>query len=298
MPEPGSEPVSAEPAATTRPVDPIRAIDRARSLSRILDLIVDCASPEAARVALLLVRGRELHAWRFIGFGLKLDQGSDTVIPIDHSGIIADLLRAGNGASSRSGSDCESPSFARLPQGRMLFAALLSVGGEPVAVLYADAGIDDERQVLRPATLKIVAQHGARCLESMVALRSMELSIPSHFYISRSGLSGTVTQAPERRAFGTEGAADTGGEESEEHYAARLYARLLASDIKLNHEAEVVAGRRERDLASRLGGEIARARLLYEERVPSHIRRVTDYLDAQLVSILAGEDASLLQKRP
>ena len=52
-------------------------------------------------------------------------------------------------------------------------------------------------------------------------------------------------------------------DESEDPEAARRYARLLISDIKLSHESAVLAGRRERDLVARLGGEIARARVLY-----------------------------------
>ncbi len=49
-------------------------------------------------------------------------------------------------------------------------------------------------------------------------------------------------------------------------------ARLLVSEIKLYHEAAVAAGRREGDLGRRLNGEIARARQLYEQRVPQRVR--------------------------
>ena len=49
---------------------------------------------------------------------------------------------------------------------------------------------------------------------------------------------------------------------------ARRYARLLVSEIRLYHETAVIDGRRDRDLATRLGGEIARARVMYEQRVP------------------------------
>ena len=49
--------------------------------------------------------------------------------------------------------------------------------------------------------------------------------------------------------------------------------RLLVSEIKLYHEAAVIAGRRERDLATRLGTEIARARVLQRQRVAASVRR-------------------------
>jgi hypothetical protein len=76
--------------------------------------------------------------------------------------------------------------------------------------------------------------------------------------------------------------------------AAHRYARLLVSEIKLYSAAEVEAGRRERDLAARLGVQIARARVSYEERIPSGARGVPDYFDEELVRTLADGDRTLL----
>jgi hypothetical protein len=78
----------------------------------------------------------------------------------------------------------------------------------------------------------------------------------------------------------------------EEDTSARRYARLLVSEIKLYHETAVVEGRRDRDLASRLGGEVARARVMYEQRVPAHVRARTDYFKDELVRTLADGDAA------
>jgi hypothetical protein len=83
------------------------------------------------------------------------------------------------------------------------------------------------------------------------------------------------------------------GEEADS--SARRYAKLLVSEIKLYHEAAVVAGRRDRDLATRLGGEISRARVLYEQRVPAAIRDRADYFRDELVRTLANGDATLLR---
>jgi hypothetical protein len=88
-------------------------------------------------------------------------------------------------------------------------------------------------------------------------------------------------------------AADPG----EEHLAAQRYARLLVSEIKLYHEQEVIEGRRDRDLATRLGREIARARVMYEARVAPHVRERTDHFHDELVRTLAGGDPSLLELR-
>jgi hypothetical protein len=70
---------------------------------------------------------------------------------------------------------------------------------------------------------------------------------------------------------------------------------LLVSEIKLYHEPEVAAGRRERDLAVRLGGEIAHARALYEQRVPRETRAAADFFHQELVRTLADGDEALLK---
>ena len=86
-------------------------------------------------------------------------------------------------------------------------------------------------------------------------------------------------------------------ESADQHAAARRYARLLVSEIKLYHEPQVAEGRRERDLTTRLGGEIARVRALYEQRVPVEIRKSTDYVHEELIRTLADGDASLLEAK-
>jgi hypothetical protein len=86
-------------------------------------------------------------------------------------------------------------------------------------------------------------------------------------------------------------------ESADQHAAARRYARLLVSEIKLYHEPQVAEGRRERDLATRLGGEIARVRTLYEQRVPAEVRENTDYVHEELIRTLADGDASLLEAK-
>jgi len=101
---------------------------------------------------------------------------------------------------------------------------------------------------------------------------------------------GTATDQPD--IAGPRGRLDDDPEDDTD--SARRYARLLVSEIKLYHEAAVIAGRRERDLATRLATEIARARVLYEQRVAASVREGTDYFQAELVRTLANGDANLL----
>jgi len=141
--------------------------------------------------------------------------------------------------------------------------ALTMSDGEPFGVqLYAEGG--------SRKALEILASHAARCLESITAFKTA-------------------------RALARQASGPPDEPVNDEDAAARRYARLLVSEIKLYHEGEVVAGRRERDLASRLGGEIARARVLYDQRVPPHVRQRADFFRDELVRTLADGDSTLLE---
>ena len=150
----------------------------------------------------------------------------------------------------------------------------IAINGQVVAVLHSESSEfrTENSELSSNAALEILARHAARCLESMTAFKA-----------ARAALAHT-------------GDADASDEaNADEDAAARRYARLLVSEIKLYHEPDVVAGRRERDLATRLGGEIARARVLYEQRVPPHIRQRTDYFHDELVRTLANGDPGVLE---
>jgi hypothetical protein len=150
------------------------------------------------------------------------------------------------------------------------------IGGQPVAVLYADQGTPGAEPSAMPNwadTIEVLTRHATRCLEAIVAFQAARL------FTGR-------TEAAAAPGFTTD-----------EDDAARRYARLLVSEIKLYHEAEVAAGRRDRDLVSRIGAEIDRARVLYEQRVRLDLRRQTNYFHAELVRTLADGDATLLDVR-
>jgi hypothetical protein len=80
----------------------------------------------------------------------------------------------------------------------------------------------------------------------------------------------------------------------EEEQAARRYARLLVSEIKLYNEPAVKLGREHADLSRRLAPEIDRARRLYEQRVSEGVPSRAALFDDELVQTLAGGERSLL----
>jgi hypothetical protein len=276
---------SADLGASERLIDAVRAMDRDRSLTEILDSLASCAGRETARVSLLLWQGGKLHGWRFIGFGPAFDAASTIVIPPEESGIIAEAIRTGDAISSDTSGALAAPGFAALPGGREGLAVPVTMNGDVIAVLYADQGTGAEAaprpsSLTWPDAIEILARHAARCLEAATAITALRVLTERPATAARPLSPDTASAAP--------------ASQNDADEMARRYARLLVSEIKLYHEADVVAGRRERDLGTRLGVEIARARVLYDQRVPPSLRDHTDHFHDELVRTLASGDASLL----
>jgi hypothetical protein len=277
---------AADDGGRDRLADAIRSLDRARSLSEILDTLAACAGREAARAAVLVTGDERFTGWRFIGFDDTFANARAITVAAADGHIVASAARSGILAVATGGAETDAahrpPGFAGLPQGAECIAIPIAISGHVVAVLYADQGSapdarphDAEHAAQWRGTLDVLGRHAARCLESIVAMKALRLiDVP--------------------RAIASESAS---ADPADEGAAATRYARLLVSEIRVYHEDDVAAGRRERDLATRLGGEIARARVLYEQRIPPHVRQRDDYFGAELVRMLAGGDASLLEAR-
>jgi hypothetical protein len=146
-------------------------------------------------------------------------------------------------------------------------AAPLLLDGETAAVLYT-ASVESDRDA---RALEGIATFAAAQLGALTAVRTAQ----AHRWIRASS-----------SATGTPGDGD-------DAQAARRYARLLVSEIKLYNENAVNEGRTRRDLSRRLGTEIDRARRLYEERVPSTVAERGRYFQHELIQTLAGGDATL-----
>jgi hypothetical protein len=278
-----------EPAADTDSpsaadlLEHIAAIDRGRSLTETLDALAVAAAFCAPRVAVLLAQGPQLRGWRFIGFGDGFEEPGRIELRRTDAGIIGEAAESGNAISARDGG-LQVPSFATGPQGGRVFACPLVVGGETVAVLYADdgmAGGRDQGQGGDRPDLEILCRFTSRKLEAVAALKTAR-----HL----NGHAAEPTPAGQSQT--------TVDPQSDEDAAARRYAKLLVSEIKLYHEKDVADGRRDRDLMSRLGGEISHARAMYEQRVAAHVRARADHFQDELVRTLAGGDPTLVELEP
>jgi len=275
-----------ELSRAARLVDAIRNLDDARGLSEVLERLVQCSGHEVDRAAVLLVKGKRLSGWRLAGFTPGGPPARSIDLGMEEAGLAGAVVKSGLPASrpSDAATGPGLPPFAAGSGERHAMALPVCVGGEVVAVLYADAPrVDEPSSDARwPAILEVLVRHASRALEAMTVEQAAGLSLPRPMARgSHTAVPGPVEQA-------------AGGDED----AARRYARLLLSEIRMYHEPIVNEGRRSRDLMSRLHGEIERARRLYEARVPESLQARAEYFDQELVRTLAGGDRTLLGSAP
>jgi hypothetical protein len=160
-------------------VNAIRTLDEARGLSEVLERLVERAGDEVDRAAVLLVKGDRLTGWRFTGFAPEAASATSIELSVDDAGLAGDVLRTGAAVSWSSNSEdgARLPSFAGNSDGLHAIALPVCVGGEVVAVLYADAPqVDDPAGDGRwPAVLEVLARHGSRVLEAMTVQKAAGL---------------------------------------------------------------------------------------------------------------------------
>ncbi len=173
---------TAELGASQRLVDGVRALDNAKTLTGVLNALVDAAQREAARTGLLVIGNGVLRGWRLHGFGAAFARAADVTLPLVNNSVIGEAVRTG--AAALHDSSAAQPPIDLPPwgDGRSSIAIPLVIGGETVAVLYGDQGAEIEGgQVLHgPAwreALELLARHAARCLEVSTAIQTIRVLI-------------------------------------------------------------------------------------------------------------------------
>lgn len=277
----------AEMAMVERIADDMRRLDEARSLSDVLERLTDSVANSAPRAAMFIVRGGRAAGWRFAGFPSE-DAPRRLEFSADDGNIVTRAMSVGRPVTTSELPDdgrAGIAPFGTLTRHRAGLAVPIGVGGETVAVLYADDASADTHEAPSawPEIAQILCRHAARCLEVLTVTRAVHTTGPL-----------PPAAPPPRYAPQSRQSAPPSADDDD---SARRYAKLLVSEIKLYHEAAVTQGRRDRNLLERLGSEIERARRLYEDRIPAVTRAREDFFGQELVRTLAGGDQSLLGGR-
>jgi hypothetical protein len=173
-----------EMAGVTRLLESVRGLDGATTLSEVLDALALATAREAARAAVVVLRGERITGWKLSGFGPRDAQPKMIDIPLAESGVIGLAVGAARAVTTRdSQSAAAGPGFEKIPPDRMGLAVPVVVGGRVVAVVYADAVTLDghERPVPSswPELIEVLARHAGRCLEALTVQKTTAPKVTS-----------------------------------------------------------------------------------------------------------------------
>jgi transcriptional regulator with GAF, ATPase, and Fis domain len=133
---------------------------------------------ETSRVAILLVDGYMLRTWEHVGFA---EGKGPTEMPIGAAGTLAAavaLKQTSFVPTVIAGSESAVPAFMRVPAGHTGLVVPLTVGGDVVAVLYADdvaRAVEQEDAPLWTEEVQLLARHAALALENVTSVRTVEV---------------------------------------------------------------------------------------------------------------------------
>lgn len=155
----------------------VRRIDEATSLTGILETLANGAAAQTSRVALMLVDGDVLKPWSIHGFVAGLEPRDTT---IGTSGLLTATvaLKQISFVKPLIAREITTPGFMQVPVGHTGLVVPLIVGGDVVAVLYADdVGTPMEREDAPVWTeeIDLLVRHAAIRLENLTAVRTTEV---------------------------------------------------------------------------------------------------------------------------
>ena len=162
-----------------RVVDGVRRLDRASSLTDVLNALAEVAGGEAQRAGVVIVEGERIRGWRFVGFEPALPPAGQVDLAIGDAGIVGEAAQS---AASRSvvagaepGAGGSVPAFMTLPSGANAVAVPVMVGGDVSAIVYGDDGGGEPPPGWRES-IEILARHAGHCLEGLTAARMVQLA--------------------------------------------------------------------------------------------------------------------------
>jgi hypothetical protein len=284
----------------------VRSVADAESAPDVFRALIEGLPLVAPKAAVFLVRQHDLKGWHGFGYPANIGErlrafsadaraASSRVDPsgeLDH--------RTGNAPAPNFGQETPHESVT----------VTIAVKGKPIAMVLVER--DASGEPWHPAGLALVSRVARLRLELSLAerrIRAKEGKEPPRSVATPPAQAAAPTP-PVEKPSPVEAAGATPIESVVEVRtpaaetpadpridAARRFARLLATDIRLYNEEAVVLGRRNRDLADRLDEPITLGRQSFVERYGDMGPTGLELLRQALVDVLAGGDPSLLPPR-
>ena len=229
-----------------------QALSKAESIGEVLTEIVSGLSSEFARVALFCVRGNRLEGEHQVGFEFKGDI-TNVVMPLSVDSLLTRAVSAGRieRLSGAELKDSKKAPFGGAPT--CALALPIIVEGESLAVVYAD----DSGQKAKDTG---IGGHETKARYAELLLSHADVLM--------------VRLATELHALGE----------------LREYAHMLLTEAEKMHAADLRAGKKDKEVKTRLRENIEYARRTYAERAAEAGPAATSLLDERIAAVI--EDKS------
>jgi len=308
----------------------VAAIHAGTTQKEILRALLDGTTQFCGRAALFVVKSGTANGWQGRGFE-NSDELKDFALDASNTKV-AQVLETHTLASCKSAEmDSKFVSHFGAPADDKMLLMPLLLKDKVAALVYADGGCETagnfdqaalellvattgawlevaslrkhaakesgtERETPAAPELQQVASYsdpfaGHAPKHSMAASAGAESAPASEAVVSAEAMGGgaAVAAAPALDPF-----ANMSAEDADVHRKAQRFARLLIDEVKLYNQAKVAEGRKKKDLYDRLKEDIEKSRSTYLKRYGNTVAASGDYVNAEIIRSLAGDDESVL----
>jgi len=309
---------SSPPASFESVLSAARNVFAALSPKQVLSILSEEVSRLGVRAVAFEIRGEAAWAVAAHGFGNELGEETlrSLVVPLSADTPFRRVFERVEVIAGTPEVLKQNPNvLARLKPEPNCATLLLPIfaAGRVSAIFYVDSGTSGG--TLPEIAFELLAELAGAQLDRLAILRwwgqagQSENSVPQARTESAASLrppgGAELSDRPEASQPAGGVAADSGlpaglddpplsaGARDPDSEARRL-ARLLVSEIELYRQAEVIEGRKSKDLYQRLKADIERSREIFARRFGADVGKQFDYFQDELVRTLAGNDPSLL----
>jgi hypothetical protein len=250
----------------------------------------------APRAAVFLVRQGEIKGWGCSGYDADTAAAQQAYSAGAEQGWLGALAaRAETTVEHRRGAAGD-PDFGQ-PASSESVAIAVRVRNRPIALLMAERSGSDQPWV--PAFIGLLVRVAQMRLEMDLLQRKVAgaATAPTPAPAATPAPATPLSDAPAAvAATGLDPAPEPQASpaESQETTAARRFAKLVATDIRLYNEEAVLLGRRNADLGERLGEHLTRGKETFLKRHGALGPSALEILHEAYVQVLAAGNEELL----
>jgi hypothetical protein len=296
----------------------VRQLASAERAAEVFRTLLTASRLAAPRAAVFLVRRDGSQGWGSVGYDVLATRNQRSFTAPPGQGWMGRLVDSADDSRPRQAGVAD-PDFGQAPAAEAQ-GCVVRIKGKPIAVLVAERAAGETPWC--PEVLDLLVTVGRLRLELDVARRKAEVEPPRAVPVPAapriaavvasepvrapaSPLPAASLTSPPESPLGLESEADSfsvaplppaapARDEQQNLEAARRYARLVATDIRLYNEESVVQGRRNGDLLDRLGDQLDRGKETFLRRHGDLGPTGLAVLHEAYVQVLAGGDSKLI----